>query len=307
MWGHTLTAGSIIATLLIVFAGLLAVPAVSHTNAGTTFSLMASSMAFVAMGIAQFMATRPPFIERLFGGLDRIYQFHRKIGIAVLCLILVHYFIAPDFQGLSVTSGLNQLAKTAGEWAFYAFVFLLVLSIVKVIPKTRFQIPYQYWRITHRFIGLLFVMVAFHQMFIKRPYDGTALLATYLNLFALIGIVSYAYTQLLPWLRTRRYEVVNVERHDGATIISARPIGGKLRAKPGQFGFFRVNKPGLREPHPFTIAGIEDDGSVRFAIKPLGDYTKALRETVAVGDAAKNRSGLPVASASRPSSPWRAG
>jgi predicted ferric reductase len=54
---------------------------------------------------------------------------------------------------------------------------------------------------------------------------------------------------------------------------------------PGQFGFFRVNKPGLREPHPFTIAGIEDDGSVRFAIKPLGDYTKALRETVAVGDA----------------------
>ena len=138
LWGHTLTAGSIVATLLIIFAGLLAVPAVSHTNAGTTFSLMASSMAFVAMGIAQFMATRPPFIERLFGGLDRIYQFHRKIGIAVLCLILVHYFVAPDFQGLSVTSGLNLLAKTAGEWAFYGFVFLLVLSLVKVIPKTTF-------------------------------------------------------------------------------------------------------------------------------------------------------------------------
>lgn len=285
LWGHTLTAGSIVATILIIFAGLLAVPAVSHTNAGTTFSLMASSMAFVAMGIAQFMATRPPFIERLFGGLDRIYQFHRKIGIAVLCLILVHYFVAPDFQGLSVTSGLNVLARTAGEWAFYGFVFLLVLSLVKVIPKTRFQIPYQYWRITHRFIGLLFVLVAFHQMFIKRPYDGTVLLAVYLNLFAALGILSYAYTQLLPWLRTRKYEVVNVERHDGATIISAKPTGRKLRAMPGQFGFFRVDKPGLREPHPFTIAGIEDDGSVRFAIKPLGDYTKALREAVAVGDA----------------------
>ena len=285
MWGHTLTAGSIIAILLIGFAGLLAVPAVSHTNAGTTFSLMASSMAFVAMAIAQFMATRPPFIERLFGGLDRIYQFHRKVGIAVLCLILVHYFLTPDFQGLALTSDLNRYAASAGEWAFYGFVFLLVLSLVKVIPRTRLQVPYQYWRITHRFIGLLFVLVAFHQMFIKRPYDGTALLAAYLNLFAALGIVSYAYTQLLPWLRTRKYEVVNVERHDGATIISARPTGRKLKAVPGQFGFFRVNKPGLREPHPFTIAGIEDDGSVRFAIKPLGDYTKALRETVAVGDA----------------------
>ena len=282
--GAYVTAGSIIATLLIVFAGLLAVPAVSHTNAGTTFSLMASSMAFVAMGIAQFMATRPPFIERLFGGLDRIYQFHRKIGIAVLCLILVHWLLTPDFKGQALTAGLNEIAADVGKWAFYGFVFLLVLSIVKVIPKTRFHIPYQYWRITHRFIGLLFVLVAFHQLFIKRPYDGTALLATYLNVFALLGIVSYAYTQLLPWLRTRKYEVVNVERHDGATIISAKPTGRKLRAMPGQFGFFRVNKSGLREPHPFTIAGIDEDGSVRFAIKPLGDYTKALREAVAVGD-----------------------
>ena len=272
------------ATLLIVFAGLLAVPAVSHTNAGTTFSLMASSMAFVAMAIAQFMATRPPVVERLFGGLDRIYHFHRKIGIAILVLILVHYFLTPDFQGLAVTSGLNILAATAGEWAFYGFVFLLVLSIVKVIPKTRFEIPYHYWRITHRFIGLLFIMVAFHQMFIKRPYDGTALLATYLNLFALIGIGSYLYTQLLPWIRTRKYQVSEVVKHDGATIITATPTGRKLRAIPGQFGFFRVNKDGLREPHPFTIAGIEDDGSVRFAIKPLGDFTKALRESVAVGD-----------------------
>jgi predicted ferric reductase len=279
-----LTAGSIVATLLIVFAGLLAVPAVSHTNAMTTFSLMASSMAFVAMAIAQFMATRPPIVERLFGGLDRIYHFHRKIGIAVLCLILVHYFLTPDFQGLAVTSGLNILAASTGEWAFYGFVVLLVFSLVKAIPKTRFQVPYQYWRITHRFIGLLFILVAFHQMFIKRPYDGTVLLAAYLNLFAAIGIVSYLYTQLLPWLRTRKYEVYDVERHEGATIISARPTGRKLNAMPGQFGFFRVNKSGLREPHPFTIAGIEEDGNVRFAIKPLGDYTKALREGIAVGD-----------------------
>jgi predicted ferric reductase len=278
------TAGSIIATSLIIGAGLLAVPYVSHTNAGTTFSLMASSMAFVAMAIAQFMATRPPFVEKLFGGLDRIYQFHRKIGIAVLCLILVHWLLTPDFRGQALTAGLNELAAEVGEWAFYGFVFLLLLSIIKVIPKTRFQLPYQYWRITHRFIGLLFVLVAFHQMFIKRPYDSTALLATYLNVFAAIGIASYAYTQLLPWLRTRKYEVVDVERHEGATIVSARPKSRKLRATPGQFGFFRVDKPGLREPHPFTIAGIDDDGSVRFAIKPLGDYTKALRENVAAGD-----------------------
>lgn len=266
------------------FAGLLAVPAVSHTNAGTTFSLMASSMAFTGMAIAQFMATRPPLVERLFGGLDRIYRTHRRVGITVLALILVHYFITPDFKGLSLTSGLNKLAASMGEYAFYGLVVLLLLSIFKIIPKTKIEIPYHYWRLTHRFIGLLFVMVAFHQTFIKRPYDGTAMLATYLNIFALIGTASYIYTQLFPWLRTRAYEVFDVARHNGATIISARPTGRPLKAKPGQFGFFRVRKPGLREPHPFTIAGMEEGGIVRFAIKPLGDYTTALRENIAVGD-----------------------
>ncbi|MGO4623589.1 ferredoxin reductase family protein [Ensifer sp. 2TAB8] len=283
--------GAFLVWSLMVIAGLLAVPAVSHTNGLTTFSLMASSAAFVGMAIAQFMAARPPFVEALFGGLDRAYHFHRKIGISVLLLILVHYFLKPDFKGLALTSGLNQLAASAGKYAFYGLVVLLVLSIVKVIPRTKIEIPYHLWRYTHRLIGLLFVLVAFHQMFIKRPYDGTALLAVYLNIFAAVGILSYAYTQLLPWLRTRGYEVFEVAKHEGATVIVARPMGRRLRAKPGQFGFLRVMKPGLREPHPFTIAGIDADGVLRFAIKPLGDYTQALRDDVAVGDRLKLEGG----------------
>ena len=286
-----MSAGAFLVWSLMALAGLLAVPAVSHTNAGTTFSLMASSMAFTGMAIAQFMATRPPLVERLFGGLDRIYRMHRRVGIVVLALILVHYVLTPDFKGLALTAGLNELAASAGEYAFYGLVFLLVLSIVKIIPKTKIEIPYHVWRLTHRFIGLLFILVAFHQAFIKRPYDGTVMLATYLNIFAVIGMASYLYTQLFPWLRTRTYEVFNFERHEGATIVSARPVGRPLKAKAGQFGFFRVNKPGLREPHPFTIAGMEEGGTVRFAIKPLGDYTRALRDGLAVGDRLKLEGG----------------
>lgn len=286
-----MSAGGILVWSLICLAGLLAVPSVSHTNAATTISLMASSMAFTGMAIALFMATRPPFVERLFGGLDRIYRTHRRVGITVLILILVHYFVTPDFKGLALTSGLNSLAAEAGEYAFYGFVVLLTLSIVKIIPKTKIEIPYHYWRLTHRFIGLLFIMVAFHQTFIKRPYDGTAMLATYLNIFALVGTISYIYTQLFPWLRTRSYEVSAVDRQDGATVISARPLGRPLKARPGQFGFFRVNKPGLREPHPFTIAGMDADGVVRFAIKPLGDFTRALRDSIALGDRLKLEGG----------------
>ena len=36
---------------------------------------------------------------------------------------------------------------------------------------------------------------------------------------------------------------------------------------------------------------MEDDGTVRFAIKPLGDYTKALRDGIAIGDRLKLEGG----------------
>ena len=93
------------------------------------------------------------------------------------------------------------MRRRRGSTPVYAFVVLLLLSIIKIIPRTKIEIPYHFWRLTHRFIGLLFIVVAFHQTFIKRPYDGTAMLATYLNIFAMIGTLSYIYTQLFPWLR----------------------------------------------------------------------------------------------------------
>jgi predicted ferric reductase len=146
------------------------------------------------------------------------------------------------------------------------------------------EIPYHLWRQSHRFIGVFFIMISFHQFFIKRPFEGTALLANYINLFMVLGILSFAYTQFVAFTKRRRYEVTSVERLPSATVIEAKPVSSPIRAKPGQFGFLSFSQSGLREPHPFTIAGLGADGTVRFAIKPLGDYTKRLRKMAEVGD-----------------------
>ena len=106
--------GRLVVVLLLLAAVVLSVPAASHTGLMTWLSLAASSTAFVAMAINQFLATRPRFLEPMFGGLDRIYHFHRQIGIAAFLLILVHYFITPDFQGKQLTAGLNAAAKVVG-------------------------------------------------------------------------------------------------------------------------------------------------------------------------------------------------
>jgi predicted ferric reductase len=158
------------------------------------------------------------------------------------------------------------------------------LSLVKRIPFSRIEIPYHLWRQSHRLMGVFFMFIAFHQFFIKRPFSGDAWLANYLAFFAMLGIASFAYTQLIAFTRRRNYEVTRVERLPAATLIEAQPVRRPIRVRPGQFGFLRFLKPGLREPHPFTIAGFGDGGQVRFAIKPLGDYTKRVREGAKVGD-----------------------
>ena len=51
----------------------------------------------------------------------------------------------------------------------------------------------------------------------------------------------------------------------------------------GQFAFIKVQAPGMREPHAFTIASSPQSGRLRFVISELGDWTHRLRKMDLVG------------------------
>jgi predicted ferric reductase len=285
--------GARLVILVCVAAAFLVVLAVSYTNTTTTLSLMCSSAAFAGMAMSQVLATRLKFVESMFGGLDRVYAFHKKLGVAIFFLILAHWYITPSFQGLAPSIEINKLSSQIGKLAFYILAVLISLSLIPRIPPTRIKIPYQIWRSIHRFIGLAFILAVIHLNGIKKPFDSSmrflsldssVLLISYLNLCAVIGIVSYLYVELFARIKRRAYTVTDVVRAPGATIIEAKPIRKPLRIKPGQFVFLQVQKAGLRETHPFTVAVLNKDDSVTFAIKQLGDFTNKVRETIAPGD-----------------------
>ena len=280
--------GIALVILACLGAFVLSVPAASHTGLMTWLSIACAATSFVAMAINQVLATRWKVLEPLFGGLDRVYRVHKWTGISAFALFLVHYFVTPDFKGKLLASALNNFAAGMGRWGFYGLTALIAISIFKRLPRTKYEFPYRIWRQTHRFIGVFFILIAFHFLFIKRPFDGSALLVSYLVIFAILGITAFIYTQVRSFLHTRSYVVTAVEKAHGATVITAEPVKGAIKARPGQFAFIAAGKPGLREPHPFTIAGHDkgEDGKMRltFAIKPLGDYTTRLRDGIAVGD-----------------------
>ncbi|MDB5526784.1 MAG: FAD-binding domain protein [Rhizobium sp.] len=276
--------GYLVVALIVIGSAIAAIPAINYTSPMTAISLEAAMCAFLLMSISLLMATRIKVLEYLFGGLDRLYVAHRRIGYLILVLILVHYIYTPNFTGLFQNKELNELAKLTGYYTFFALCALIVFSIVKKIPFLKFQFPYHIWYATHRFIGFAFLAIAFHQFFVKKPFDQTETIAYILNFASLVGIVSYAYTQSISHFKKKSYRIVAVEKHAAATVITAVPTGRRLKLRAGQFIIAHIRRRGLREPHPFTVSRIAADGSLTISVKPLGDYTRRLRENLHAGD-----------------------
>nr|WP_321444828.1 ferric reductase-like transmembrane domain-containing protein [uncultured Cohaesibacter sp.] len=270
----------------VVITALLVIPAASWSNGETWGSLTAAGIAYSLMAVNIVLSARYRPLEKLFGGLDRVYFAHKWLGISAFGFMLIHYLIEPNFKGLALSSQLNEVAAEVGDICFLALAGLILISFVKRIPKVPHEIPYRIWRWSHNLMGPLFIAISFHQAFIKRPYSGADALSDWLNILAVIGIVSYLYGLIMPWLRNKKYEVVSVDRLPIGTVIRLKPKGKGIKIKAGQFAFLSIQKSGLKEAHPFTVATAEDDGTLTFAIRPLGDFTKRLRDSIDVGDVA---------------------
>lgn len=280
-----LYSGPAFAALTVLAAAVLGAQTYASFGFESAMSIAAGSSAIAAMGMALVLSARPSLIEPFFGGLDRMYVVHKWLGIAALGLMILHDLLEPDIEDFVAETGLGEFAADVGEIAFYGFIALIAVSWLKRLPFTGLELPWPLWRFSHRFMGLLFAIAAFHQLAIDKPAEVDPALTLYLNTFSLAGLVAWVFTQFInPFLRPWDYTVDRVMQHGAATEIALRPAGRGLRWRPGQFAFVSIPGPGFDEAHPFTIASApRADGSLRFGIKPLGDWTRRLPERLVPG------------------------
>ncbi|WP_289036054.1 ferredoxin reductase family protein [uncultured Roseibium sp.] len=255
------------------FAGLA-----GQHDAGALFSQYLGSASLILMGINQFLATRIKGLETLFGSLDRIYVLHKWIAVIAIAALGLHDIIDAEMDGIR-GGALSGIAEDLGEVSLYG---LLILGFASVITF----IPYHLWKWTHRFIGVFFAMGAFHFFFIEKPFQNAEPLGLYVSAFCLLGLASYLYMILLrPMLPLGHAYVVKAIRHVGTvTEITLTPKGRGMRHNAGQFAFLQLAQPGLGEEHPFTLSSAPaEDGSLRFSIKDLGDFTRRLGQNLEEG------------------------
>lgn len=280
----TLT-GPAFAVLAILAGALLGAQTYAPYGAETAFSIAIGAAAIVAMSLALVLSARPRLVEPLFGGLDQMYVIHKWLGIAALFLMVLHDQIEPDIEDFVRETGLGELAEDVGEIAFYGFIGLIAISWIKRIPFTRIELPWPLWRFTHRFMGLLFAVAAFHQLAIDKPAGLDGMLDLYLNSFSIAGLAAWIFTQFIsPFLRPRGYALAHIGAHGTTTEITLRPEGRPMRWRPGQFAFVSTQGGALAEPHAFTIASApRADGTLQFWIKSLGDWTARLPAALVPG------------------------
>ena len=234
---------------------------------------------------ALVLAARLRVVERLFGGLDKVYKAHRRIGEAALYFIVLHPILLavnPEFDfvrffwidPLPGEAGHYYVARMTGLVALAALIALTSLSLWV-------SMPYNYWKQTHNFFGLVLVLVIFHGVVAQGEIMSYPVLGAWFAVWAVAGVSCYFYIRVLyRWFGPLHdYLVDHVRTLGDITEVHLRPLDPKRKMAfhPGQFLYVCFDSPDLRsEPHPFSISSPPEAETIRISVKKMGDWTKEL-------------------------------
>ena len=266
--------GCAVALPLIGFAPFMA------RNGEAAFSQYLGAVSLILMGIVQLQATRFRGIEAIFGSMDRIYVLHKWLAVIAIVTGYLHSIIDADMGGIE--GRWSDAAEDIAEVGLNGLIFLVIVSLITIIP-------YKYWKWSHRLMGAFFATLAFHFIYIEKPFAVGDPLGLYITAFCVMGVGSYLYTLLPRFLgvNTRKYRVAAVQKHNSAIEIQLKPEGRSIQHQAGQFAFVNFQPVMLQEVHPFTISSAPDaSGSLTFMVKGLGSYTKRLSNTLEQGTVA---------------------
>jgi predicted ferric reductase len=264
--------------------------------------LITAIIATVLYALSLVLMTRIRFLEWVFGGLNRVYIAHHITGGVSLVMALFHpvalaimtartsmeaaaLFLIPNsltpVEALFNSS--HELhASVLDQWAIFAGILGLWLMIGLLLVTIFIKLPYRIWLISHKLLGIVFIVIGLHIFFIDSDTTYDAFLRWYLMGWLIIGIIAYIYKTALGKITIRKYlfEIDDiVHLGGGVTRIKLASQERPLPYQPGQFVFIRfINCKEIgQEWHPFSISSEPStDIHLELSVKALGDYTNNL-------------------------------
>lgn len=250
---------------------------------------------FMAMAIV--IAARPAWLERVTKTpLDELYRWHRTLGFWALGLSVVHWVTKTLMQPILSLMTLDPVPKIVrGElagfdlfwsqirpfavdssiWATAIALLLGAMVFVKVIR-------YSKWLLWHKLFSVLFILLSVHSIRLMDPADAFLPLG-WINIAVTLVGLRYSAVLLVRGAgreKTVKAAVTDVRVDRDVTLLTVRPEK-PLSVRPGEFAFLATDG---EEKHPFSVASVRPDGTLLFAVKALGDFTKNTVPAIAPGD-----------------------
>lgn len=225
------------------------------------------------------LMVREPHVAAFFGGLDTMYLWHHRAGVAGYVLLLAHPLaLAADGWTQSRAMAWQAIAPWTQDWPVWTGWVALALLMAGLAATFARAIGYRRWRILHYLLGLAVVLGLVHVYALLG--NEPAVLA--LVALAMVGLV-WRLAGADLGLDSHPYRVTAVVRRASQMIeITLAPFAAALRVAPGQFvlaGFGDGEHfHGCAEFHPFTVSGIGTDGTLRVSVKALGRCTEHVQE-----------------------------
>ena len=230
-------------------------------------------LAWSFMAMAIVIAARPAWLERVTKTpLDALYRWHRTLGFWALGLSVVHWVTKTLMQPILSLMTLepvpkivrgelagfdlfwSQLRGFSVESSIWATALALLLGAMVFVKAIR----YSKWLLWHKLFSILFIVLSVHSIRLMDPADA----------FLPLGWINIAVTAVGHLTTTK-----------DVTLLTVRPEK-PLAVRPGEFAFLATDG---EEKHPFSVASVRPDGTLLFAVKALGDFTKETLPTVRTG------------------------
>jgi predicted ferric reductase len=238
------------------------------------------------------MSARFRWVEDLFGGLDKVYQAHKKLGIYSFFLILLH----PISLALHHLPSLGNFISHLGlqSWhgnyriGFNLGWLALALMTLLIWLSTRIKIPYHLWKKTHEYFGVVWGLIGLHIVLVSKDVAAYPVLSVWIYGIYSCALLSYIYMRFFYRIFGPRYDYIisDIEKFEDSAEITLTPKDAPMNYFEGQFIYLRLQDPRFKdtELHPFSIASQScGNGEFKLGIKKLGDFTSGIC-TLEIGD-----------------------
>jgi len=218
------------------------------------------------------LATRWFWIERLFGGMDRVYRLHGWVGKVTLTLVTLHLGLLV-VQALPDQTLLASYLVPGMDWGYTLGLVGVILLTGLVVATLWVKLAYQTWLATHQWLGPAYVAGGLHAVVLQGDW--------YMMLLTAIGGFAWLYSLLYGRFGPRYAGTLAHNRRKGEVNELVIRLARPMAVQPGQFVWMAVQRaaqPLPAERHPFSVSQIVDRSTLRLSAKTLGDYTARLRE-----------------------------